>query len=322
VALVVGPGALTRVVFSPRPGPSANIVLMTGERPVLVDAGSGSVPSDAALRAFLAGHGVAPEDLAWLALTHFHADHAGGAASLQRDHGVPVAAHATEAALVNARDPRACDARFLGFPVGPFTVQRALADGDVLDGLHVVHAPGQTPGHVAYWLPEQRIAITGDLLQAGDVSWIPFAGPWAAGALERTRASVERIAALRPRLVLPGHGPPVRDVPAALALARERYAAFAAEPERAVWHAVRRATVSHLMIADLAPSELAALPWAVAAADALGLTAEALIARSLAGLAERGTVVAAAGGRYTTTVPHERRGPPAVGPGDPSLWDQ
>jgi hypothetical protein len=112
----------------------------------------------------------------------------------------------------------------------------------------------------------------------------------------------------------------VRDVPAALALARERYAAFAAEPERAVWHAVRRATVSHLMIAPLAAAELAALPWASAAADALGLTAEALIARSLAGLRERRAVVPAAAGRYETTVQHELRGPPAVGPGDPSSW--
>jgi glyoxylase-like metal-dependent hydrolase (beta-lactamase superfamily II) len=313
---------VTRVVLSPRPGPSANLVLVTGERPVLVDSGSGSVPSDAALRAFLAAHGVAPEELAWLALTHFHADHAGGAAALRRDHRVPVAAHASEAALVNARDPRACDARFLGFPVGPYTVQRALADGDVLEGLHVVHAPGQTPGHVVYWLPEERVAITGDLLQAADVSWIPFAGPWAEGALERTRESIERIAALRPRLVLPGHGPPVRDVPAALALARERYAAFAAAPERAVWHAVRRATVSHLMIAPLTPGELVAMPWAGAAADALGLAADALVARSLAGLRERGAVVPADAGRYETTVPHERRGPPAVGPGDPARWPQ
>lgn len=311
---------MTEVVLSRRPGPSANLVLVRGDRPVLVDAGNGSVPSDAAVRAFLAEHGVAPGDLAWLALTHFHADHAGGAASLQRDHGVPVAAHASEAALVNARDPRACDARFLGFPVGPYAVQRALAGGDELEGLHVVHAPGQTPGHVAYWLPAERVAITGDLLQAGDVSWIPFAGPWADGALERTRESVERVAALRPQLVLPGHGPPVRDVPAALALARERYAGFAAEPERAVWHAVRRATVAHLMTCPRSPAELAALPWAGAAADALGLTAAALIARALAGLRERGVVVPADGGRCDTTVPHERRGPPAVGPGDPVLW--
>jgi glyoxylase-like metal-dependent hydrolase (beta-lactamase superfamily II) len=307
-------------VLSPRAGPSANLVLVPGARPVLVDAGSGSVPSDAALHAFLAEHGLVPEQLAWLALTHFHADHAGGAAGLQRDHGVPVAAHASEAALVNARDPAACDARFLGFPVGPYAVQRALQDGDELEGLRIVHAPGQTPGHVAYWLAEARVAITGDLLQAADVSWIPFAGPWADGALERTLASVERIAALRPRLVLPGHGPPGRDVPAALALARERYASFAAAPERAVWHAVRRATVSHLMIAPRTPAELAALPWARAAADVLGEAPEALVGRALAGLRERGAVVPAPDGRYDTAVPHERRGPPAVGPGDPVDW--
>jgi hypothetical protein len=74
------------------------------------------------------------------------------------------------------------------------------------------------------------------------------------------------------------------------------------------------------MIAPLGPAELAALPWAVAAANALGLIAEALVARTLGGLRERGAVVPAAGGRYETTVPHERRGPPAIGPCDPAQW--
>src|SRR3954469_1840013 len=157
-----------------RPGPSANVVLVGGPRSVLVDAGSGTVPSLDRTVGFLAEHGLAPADLAYLALTHFHADHAGGAGAL----GVPVAAHASEAALVNARDPRACDP-WLGFEVGPYLVDRPLHDGDVVAGLHVVHTPGQTPGHVAYWLPGERVAITGDLLQDGDVAWIPFGGPWA-----------------------------------------------------------------------------------------------------------------------------------------------
>src|SRR3954454_14226560 len=168
-----------RAVLSRRPGPSANLVLVHGARPVLVDSGSGSVPSDADVQTFLAAEGVDPGELAWLVLTHFHADHAGGAAALQRDAGVRIAAHAAEAALVNARDPRACDARWLGFPVGPYAVDRALTDGELVEGLEVVHTPGQTPGHIALWLAEERIAITGDLLQAGDVAWIPFAGPWA-----------------------------------------------------------------------------------------------------------------------------------------------
>ena len=64
-----------------------------------------------------------------------------------------------------------------------------LRDGDFVGLCEVVHTPGQTPGHVAYWHAEERVAITGDLLQDGDVAWVPFGGPWAAGALERTVAS-------------------------------------------------------------------------------------------------------------------------------------
>ena len=112
----------------------------------------------------------------------------------------------------------------------------------------MIHTPGQTPGHVAYWHAEERVAITGDLLQDSDVAWIPFAGPWAEGALERTIASLERIAALDPVRTIPGHGPPVTDVPAAVAANLERYERFREDPSRAVWHAIRRATVTHLMI--------------------------------------------------------------------------
>ena len=69
-----------------RPGPSANVVL-AGD--VLVDTG-------AAARVDRAARGL-PRRLrrpvSWVALTHFHADHAGGAGAL----GLPVAAHGSEA---------------------------------------------------------------------------------------------------------------------------------------------------------------------------------------------------------------------------------
>ena len=45
--------------------------------------------------------------VSWVALTHFHADHAGGAAAL----GLPVAAHEAEA---DTADPR-CGDPWLGF---------------------------------------------------------------------------------------------------------------------------------------------------------------------------------------------------------------
>ena len=164
------------------PGPSANVVRV-GD--VLVDSGSGTVPAVARTRAFAAG----ARDLV---LTHFHADHAGGAGVL----GLPVAAHRIEAEMVNARDPLACDGEFLGFGIGPYEVARALEDGDRVGELEVVHTPGQTPGHIVLWHAGERVAITGDLLQEGDVAWVPFAGPWAYGALDRMVAAIERIAAL------------------------------------------------------------------------------------------------------------------------------
>ena len=163
------------------------------------------------------------------------------------------------------------------FEVGPYTVSRSLRDGDVLERLEVVHTPGQTPGHVAYWHPEERVAITGDLLQDGDVAWVPFGGPWAEGALDAMIASIRRIAALEPRMTIPGHGPPVTDVPAAVTANLERYERFRAEPSRAVWHAVRRALVSHLMIEPRPAGALAALPWASSAASAVAV--EPLAAR-------------------------------------------
>ncbi len=285
-----------------RPGPSANVVRV-GD--VLVDSGSGTVPAVARTRAFAAG---ARE----LVLTHFHADHAGGAGVL----GLPVAAHRIEAEMVNARDPLACDGEFLGFGIGPYEVTRALDDGDRVGDLEVVHTPGQTPGHIVLWHAGERVAITGDLLQESDVAWVPFAGPWADGALDRTVAAIERIAALSPRLTIPGHGPPVTDVPAAVQRTLERYEQFRAEPEKAVWHAVRRAAVSHVMTAPVTTGELAAMPWARAAAELLGAD---VVDEALRGLEERGAI-RRENGRWEPDLDYEPRGPLARGPATPRDW--
>lgn len=269
-----------------RPGPSANTIRVG---PVLVDTGSGTPASIARLRPFAEG-------AEQVALTHFHADHAGGAAAL----GLPVAAHAAEA---DTRDPRSGDP-WLGFAIPPYAVDRALRHGDAVGDLVVIHTPGQTPGHVAYWHELTRTAITGDLMQHGDVAWVPFGGPWAEGALERMVESVRAIAALRPLRCLSGHGPPVEDVPAAVELTLRRYDAFAAQPHKAVWHAIRRALVSHLMIEPRSGEALADLPWAPVAAEALGENARAIVDVALYGLEERGVVVRR-GTSWATTLPHE-----------------
>lgn len=269
-----------------RPGPSANVIRAGS---VLVDTGSGTASSIKRLRGFADG-------VEQVALTHFHADHAGGAAAL----GLPVSAHVAEA---DTTDPRSGDP-WLGFAIAPYRVDRALRDGDLVGELVAVHTPGQTPGHVAYWHEPTRTAITGDLLQNGDVAWVPFGGPWADGAIKRMVESVRTIAALRPARCIPGHGAPVDDVPAAVELTLRRYAEFEARPERAVWHAVRRALVSHLMIRPLSGAQLADLPWAPIAAEALSEDARAIVDVALYGLEERGVVARSEAG-WITTLPHE-----------------
>ncbi len=211
---------------------------------------------------------------------------------------MPVALHEAEAAQL-AVNPRACD-DWLGFEMEPYSVARALRDGDVFEGMEVIHTPGQTPGHVAYWLPDERVAITGDLLQANDVAWLPMH----ADALDTMIASVRRIAALDPVRVIPGHGPVVEDVPAAVELNLERYERFREEPSRAVWHAARRALIAHLMTRPRSAAELAALPWAAIAGSRVDLSARELVDRLADGFLERG-IIERDGDTFTVTLPHE-----------------
>lgn len=291
--------------FDRRLVPSANVVLRLGPEPVLIDCGAGTPASRARLVAFLARHGLAPGDVRLLVTTHFHADHVGGAAWLQREHRVPVAAHAAEAALIEADDPDVYDARWLGHAVEPYRVDRVLSDGDVIvtgDGeLRVVATASQTPGHIALYESATAVVVTGDLLQADDVAWVP----WTDGAIERTIAAVHAIAALDARTGLPGHGPPVTDFSAAIERTLARYETWRAEPQLAVRHGIPRALVSNLVMRPATDAELVRLPWLVDAAAVLGQAPGALLTELVTSLAARGVLRRLPDGRFEATIPHE-----------------
>ena len=110
-------GPADSFIFFERAYPSANMVLVKGERPVAVDPGYGSDLAET--ERLLRGTGTRPEDLALIVNSHYHCDHAGGNSGLQRRYGTPVAAHRWEADLVNRRDREACGAEWLDQPVEP-----------------------------------------------------------------------------------------------------------------------------------------------------------------------------------------------------------
>jgi glyoxylase-like metal-dependent hydrolase (beta-lactamase superfamily II) len=86
-----------------------------------------------------------------------------------------------------------------------------LADGDVVRvgglSLTALHTPGHAADHLAFWMPEDRVLFTGDLILGRGSSMITYPEGDVAAYLR----SLERVAALQPRLLFPGHWDPVTD---------------------------------------------------------------------------------------------------------------
>lgn len=315
------PAAFGSALLFERPYPNANAVLLRGERPILVDPGFGAYAD--AMEAALAAQGCPATSLALVANTHFDCDHAGGNAHFQQRHGLPVAAGAFEAAMVNTRSPDACRTRYLRQHVEAYRVDRPLGPSDVLDAggtrWTVLATPGHTRGHMAFWCEEERILVSGDALHDADLGWIDLyeEGP---DSLDRAAETVERIAALHPAVLLPGHGPAGTDPQRAVDRARSRLRIWRERPEALAWHACKRVFAYALMLEDGMTEERAGeylrdAPWFERhATGAFGTTVEAFIPTLIAEML-RGGSLRREDVRLLAAAPYEE--PP---PGWPRPW--
>ncbi len=106
-------------------------------------------------------------------VTHGHLDHCGAAKTLATKYGVPIEGpnQADEYLLDSLATTQT---RMWGLPAGePFTPDRWLNQGDTVtvgeETLNVFECPGHSPGHVAFFHPGTKVAVTGDVLFAGSV---------------------------------------------------------------------------------------------------------------------------------------------------------
>jgi glyoxylase-like metal-dependent hydrolase (beta-lactamase superfamily II) len=135
-------------------------------------------------------------EIALIALTHTHPDHAPAAPMLSARTGAPIAAHArTE--FPHTRDVRDDD---------------VLTIGDT--AISAIEAPGHTFDHLVYYEPREGALFTGDTV-LGE-GYVVIAPP--NGAMRPYQETLQRLLDEFPaaRVIYGGHGEPVRDPQAKL----------------------------------------------------------------------------------------------------------
>jgi glyoxylase-like metal-dependent hydrolase (beta-lactamase superfamily II) len=266
-------------VLAPNPGPftlEGTNTWVVGERPALViDPG----PDDTGhLQGVLEQAG----EIGAVLVTHHHPDHASGTGRLARLADAPVMA------------------------ASPRGGELALEDGALIEGgsvaLRVILAPGHTSDHVVFFEPETGALFTGDAVLGRGTSVID---PPEGDVADYMR-SLERMAALHPEVIYPGHGPTVGPATPKL----QEYMDHRRERERQVIHALRDG--------PLTPSEMVPGIYGDHPVELYPAAARSVLAHLLK--LEREGVVARltlGGDRFVLTVDpsvHDRSSP--SGPGD------
>ena len=252
---------------------------------VLIDAGLPGRAAqiyDAAEARF--GAGSRPEAIY---LTHGHFDHAGSALQLAEKWDVPIFAHRMELPYLTGRsdypppDPTIGGAiaflsRFMPHRTRDLGERiRELPPGELkgLAGWEWIATPGHSPGHVAFFRASDGVLLAGDAFATMNMdSWIdlvsgkrrlaragaPFNTDW-----DATRASVQKLADLRPNVAGCGHGVPMSD--SALPDRLKRFADRFRRPRHGRYAAVP-AEVDEAGVVALPPAPFDPVPLATAGA--------------------------------------------------------
>lgn len=193
------PGVLQlplRTATLPPAGTTNCFVLGEAGRRVVIDPGSPFAEDQRRLLEVLAELPGGAEGVHEVWLTHQHPDHVGGVVALTDRLGVPVVAHHETGRLLE----------------GAVRVDRQLEDGQQVRlggspeiAVTVLHTPGHAPGHLCFASTDNRWLIAGDMISG--VSTIVIDPP--EGNMADYFRSLERLAKLDSRVVLPAHGPPL-----------------------------------------------------------------------------------------------------------------
>ena len=222
---------------------------------VLIDSGYGSHQDQTlALVQHALSRRLQP-NLRLIANTHLHSDHCGGNALLSQTFGCKISIPPGDFDAALNWDQQGLSYVSTGQNCPRFTPDQTLQPGALIAQggreWQVMAAPGHDPHSIIFFEPESGVLVSADALWEHGFG-IVF--PAICGETLETEqgfaeveASLDLIASLPARLVVPGHGPAFNDLAGALQRARKKLDYFRKNPERHARHAAKALIMFRLL---------------------------------------------------------------------------
>ncbi len=218
---------------------SNNVVFDEGDAVSVLDTG---YVAHAALTVELVERVRAGRPLARIVNTHLHSDHVGGNAALRARFAPQILIPPGLAAAVRQWDESRLNYAATGQRCARFDYDALIDPARPLRlgplDWQVLGGGGHDPQMVLLYSPDERLLISADALWENGFGVI-FPELEGESGFAEQQAALDQIAALMPRAVVPGHGPPFADVAAALEVAYRRLEYLRADPQRHGRHAAK-----------------------------------------------------------------------------------
>lgn len=162
--------------------------------------------------------GYKSNDIKIIILTHSDIDHSGSAKKLRELTGAKVAISEIDAPRVEGK----MELKKVKGPAAPFLrlmfklskfdsfePDILLKDGDVIEGLEVIHTPGHTDGSLSFYKRQNLFMFVGDLVWGDNNGGVRPPSSAVTPDMEEAWNSIKKVSEFECNVMLPGHGNPI-----------------------------------------------------------------------------------------------------------------